>query len=233
MGFAAAASSKPSPTMLLLARFSADQADKAVEAVRQGADVLLFEGDVARLRGKIKEMEDTPAGVFMEALSSDALTSLKEAGVDFVVFKAETTAAEALLDEQCGFVLALEPNPSDTVLRILKDLPLDALVLASVGQPLTVQRQLELRRMALLSQIPLLVEVPSSLTAAHLRSLRDAETVGVIVEGAAAMGRLAELRQAIDGLPPRSRRGREERPDAMLPAATPVVAGGEEEEEDE
>lgn len=230
IGFAAAASRKPFPTMLLLARLPAAQADKAAQAVRQGADVLLFEGD-ASLKGKLVDVAEVPVGVRAAALSSEALASLKEAGADFAVFEAEATAAEALLDEQLGFVLALGPDASDTALRLLKDLPLDALVIPPLEGPLTVQRQLDLKRLALLSQLPLLLEVPPQATAAQLRSLRDAGVIGVIVDGADEASRLAQLRQAIDGLPPR-RRGREERAEAVLPAAAYMAAGAEEEEEE-
>jgi hypothetical protein len=47
-----------------------------------------------------------------------------------------------------------------------------------------------------------------------------------------AWGRLAALRQAIDGLPPRARR-REERPQAVLPLRELVPSLAEEEEEEE
>lgn len=232
IGFGAVASRKPSPTMLLLARFPAEQADKAAQAIQGGADVLLFEGDISALRGKLEDVAEVPVGVRAPATSGETLAGLRESGVDFVVFQAEATAAEALLDEQFGFVLALGLDASDTALRILKDLPLDALVIPPIEGPLTVQRQLDLKRLTLLSQMPLLVEVPTQTTAAQLRSLREAGVIGIIVDGASEGSRLAELRQAIDRLPPRGR-GREERAEAVLPAAAYLAAGGEEEEEEE
>ena len=229
IGFAAA-SRKPTPTMLLLARYPAERADKAKEAIDHGADVLLLEGNVSQLKRRPQELAQASVGLHLAALDAKAVAELKDASLDFAVFDAQASAAEVLLDEQLGFVLALGQDPTDMALRVMESLPLDALLVPPLQGPFTIQRQLDLKRLFLLTRTPLLMEVGADAAAAHLRCLRDAGVVGVIVDGGDGR-RLAQVRQAIDGLPSRGRR-REERAEAILPAA-PITAAAEEEEEEE
>jgi hypothetical protein len=128
-----------------------------------------------------------------------------------------------------GLVLRLGAQAGDTELRALAGLPLDALEIAPIGEPFTVRRLMELRRLSLLSQTPLLVEVTPEIGLSRLEALRGAGVAGVIIDGKSA-DKLSALRQAILSLPARGQR-REERVDALLPSHTAVPADEEEEPE--
>ena len=231
MGFGTNASHRSTPTMLLLARVGSDHLNKAASLLGHGADLLIVETtDLSRLKGRLKEVGESPVGMHMAAVDGAAAAKLREVGADFAVFDAGVSEADVLLEEQLGFVLAISQEISDVALRVLESLPLDALVVPPLDGPLTLQRHLELKRLSILSRTPLLVDVEPRISAAHLRVLRDAGVGGVIVDGADAGGDLSDLRQVIDGLPPRGRR-REERMEARLPAAIPAAAEEAEEEE--
>jgi hypothetical protein len=168
------------------------------------------------------------------AASGGTVAALKEAGADFLVFDAEATSAEALLEPEMGYVLALSGEPTDSFLRALDAFPLDGLWVHDWRGPLTVHRQIELRRLHLLSRTPLSVPVRPDIGPAELECLRDAGVVAVAVNGteAGTWQQLGDLRQAINGLPPRARR-REERPEVVLPIGRELAPQVEEEEEEE
>lgn len=231
MGFGVSASRKPAPTMLCLLRLSSGQADRAAEAVAQGADAVIFD----RIDGeKLKELgqqADRPIlGAWMSGAERSAVAAQREAGADFVVVEWRSASAEVHLEEGIGLVLELGPDPSDTTLRLLADLPLDALVVPAPAEPLTLARLMEVRRLAVLSRTTLLMEIGEEIGASRLQALRDAGVAGVILADG-AQNRLAGIREAIEALPARGRR-REDRTDAVLPAQG-SVAEGEEEEGDE
>ncbi len=228
MGFGAGASRKRTPSMLCLLRLSADKIDAAAEATARGADSVIFDSiDGAKLKEQAQKADSLLLGVWMGAAERDGVAAQREAGADFVVLEPQSASAETLLEEGIGLVLALGQDISDTSLRLLADLPLDALLVPAPVAPLTVARLLEVRRIAVLARTPLLMEVGQGLGASRLQALRDAGVAGVILDGE-ALDRLPDLRAAIDALPARGRR-REERPEAVLPAHG-VVAPEEEEE---
>jgi hypothetical protein len=92
---------------------------------------------------------------------------------------------------------------------------------------------MELLRLHLLSRTPLFVPARPDIAPAELECLRDAGVVAVALNGAedSTWQRLGDLRQAIDGLPPRAHR-RGERPEAVLPLGREVASLEEDEEEE-
>src|SRR5579884_4280138 len=122
IGFTATVT-KPPPTMLVLARVSA--ASAAAEAAQAGADavVLTAAGTVPRESGS-ELIWGTEAPVKDRA----AARALREAGADFVVFDDAATDAAVLLEEELGFVMRIDLDASDTFLRTVDSLPLDALL---------------------------------------------------------------------------------------------------------
>ncbi|MBI2914080.1 MAG: hypothetical protein HYY03_09180 [Chloroflexi bacterium] len=230
MGFGARAARKPAPAILCLVRLSAGDAHKAAEAAGKGADAVLLEGvDPGKLKEQAQKAGAVVLGVHLLKPDRAAVNALREAGADFVVLDPQAAPAESLLEEGIGVVLTLARDTADTTLRLLADLSLDALLVAPPEDPLTVARALELRRLSVLSRLPLLRELPSDVDSSRLQALRDAGVAGVIIEGR-TLDRLPSLRRAVDALPPRGRR-REERPQVMLPVQALVSAGEEEEEE--
>ncbi len=232
MGFGAAAARAPAATMLCLVSLSPGEAGKAAEAAGKGADAVIFEGiDAGRLKDRAEAAGQLPLGVRLAKADRAAVAAQRQAGADFVVLEPLSASGESLLEEGIGLVLALGRDPSDTTLRLLADLSLDALRVPPPDDPLTVARLLELRRIAVLSRTPLLTEVSAEADSSQLQALRDAGVAGVIIEGR-SLDRLPALRKAIDAMPPRGRK-REERAEALLPVQALVSPAEEEEGEDE
>jgi hypothetical protein len=234
MGFASASASAraSATTMLCLVRLAAGEAGKVAEAASKGADAVILEGlDAAKVGGWAEAAGQVSLGVRLAKADRPAVAALRHVGADFVVLETQTTSAEALLEEGIGLVLALGRDTPDTTLRLLDNLPLDALLVPPPDDPLTVARTLELRRMCALSRTALLTEVSAEADSSQLQALREAGVVGVIVEGR-ALDRLPALRQAIEAMPPRGPR-RGERPGALLPVQAALSEVVEEEEEEE
>jgi len=241
LGFGAAAARARPPTLLLMMHGPASGVRPPANVADSGLDALLLslnpEKEGAEAARWAKAAGDLPCGVHVPAAASETVAVLKQAGIDFLAFEAESASADALLDTEMGYVLTLSgPDASgDTLLRAMADFSLDALWLPDWRGPLTVQSQLELRRVYLLTRTPLLLPVRADIGAGDLECLRDTGVVGVAVDGHehGAWDRLPALRKAIDGLPPPRTRRREERADAVLPARTLVPASAEDEEEEE
>lgn len=235
LGFGAAGRARAS-TMLLVAVAADRFAERAQQAASGGVDALILavgegtpkEGDVREAVGVAGEV---PCGVQLDRADPEVIEGLRQAGVDFVVFEAERTAAAALLNETLGYVLNLRDEISDIHLRTLEPLPLDAILLPSREGPLTVRAQIEVQRVAGLARTPLIMAVPASTGPAELQCLRDVGVAGVAVELGVEGGveALPVLRQGIEGLPARRRR-RAERGEPVLPAMAPSAAEEEEEE---
>jgi len=210
-GFAAAARRTPSPTLLTIVRLSASESGKAGEAAKGGADAVIVAGDA----GQLKDAGDAVLGAVPGKPDRKSVSALREAGADFVVLSADAPA-EAMLEEKIGFVLELRAELDDTHLRLLSDLTLDAVIVPAPKSPFTVERLLELRRVAALARAPLLVEDDGSADTALLQLLRESGVAGIVV-GAGAIGKLGDLRERIVAIPARGKR-REEHAEALVPA---------------
>ena len=162
---------------------------------------------------------------------------MAEAGGDFVVFPA--SAALALPeDDKVGKILQVEASLSEGLLKVVNELPVDAVLIASepAGEPLLTWHHLMLfHRFADLLTKPLLVSIPLNTTADELQGLWKTGVDGVVVEVGIGQpaGRLKELRQIIDKLTFPSRQ--QKKVEALLPhlAEKTGTAADEEEEEEE
>jgi hypothetical protein len=239
LGFGTAAARARPPGLLLMVHGPASGLRPPANLTDSGLDALLLslnpEKDAAEAARWAKTAGDIPCGLRVPAAAGETVAALKETGIDFLAFEAESASADVLLDTEMGYVLSLTGDPSDALLRAMADFPLDALWLGHWHGHLTVQSQLELRRIYLLARTPLLVPVRADIGAGELESLRDVGVVGVAVDGheSGVWDRLPALRKAIDDLPPPRTRRREERPEAVLPARQLVPASAEDEEEEE
>lgn len=230
MGFGVAAERRVAPSLLCLLRLDREQVGRVGDAAVAAADGVIVTGlDAGELRDAVKKVGDLSVGLRLENAERAAVADARGAGADFVLLD-ERASAEAVLEEGVGLVLSVGTGTSDTELRVLAGLPLEALEVPAVREPLTLRGMLELRRLSLMSQTPLLVEVLPEIGASGLQVLREAGAAGVIVDGKHA-DKVTALREAVLALPPRGRR-REERAEAILPPLT-TVPGGEEEEEPE
>jgi hypothetical protein len=237
IGFGVMAARRQTPSMLLIVHGAASGMRPSGDLAGQGVDAVLLslsnpQAEMDQVAKWSKEAGDVPCGAQVTAASGRTVADLKEAGADFLAFDAEATSAEALLQTEMGYVLVLSGEPTDSFLRAMDAFPLDGLWLYDWQGPLTVRRQMELLRLHLFSRTPLFVPAWPDISPAELECLRDAGVVAIAVDGAEASTwqRLGDLRQAIDGLPPRAHR-REERPEAVLPLG--LTSQVEEEEEGE
>ncbi|MCH7835877.1 MAG: hypothetical protein IH864_03330 [Chloroflexi bacterium] len=229
IGFGVVAERRPSPTLLCLLRLDKDQAKKVGDTADAAADAVIITGlEAGKLGDALQKLGDVPVGLRAEDAQRATVAAAREAGADFVLLD-EESSAEVVLEEKVGLVLRLGAQAGDTELRALSGLALDALEIAPIGEPFTVRRLMELRRLSLLSQTPLLVEVTPEIGPYRLEALRGAGVAGVILDGKSA-DKLSALRQVILSLPARGQR-REERVDALLPSHTAVPAVEEEEPE--
>ncbi|HEV8574430.1 MAG TPA: hypothetical protein VGR43_06945 [Dehalococcoidia bacterium] len=231
LGFAAKAAPAAAPTLLCLVRLASNEANKAEEAVKKGADAVIIDGGDA---GRVKEFAKKAAGALLGARPQDgereSVSSLQQAGADFVVLDAESGMAEALLEDNVGFVLVSREQGEDTRLRLLGDLNLDALISPAPDENLTIERLLELRRVSMLSRTPLLVEVAADADASRLQALRESGVAGVIIDGS-SLGKLAKLRETIASMPKRGHK-REERGDATVPSAASMAYHDHDDDDD-
>jgi hypothetical protein len=225
LGFAAAARTQTA-TMLIVVKLGGDTG-KVKEALEKGADAVVLEVDAGKLRGA-KIPDGTVVGVSTDKLDGKEAPALREAGADFAVVS-EDSAASGLLDEKLGFVMRVAGDLEDTRLRLVGDLSLDAIIVETSDEPLTVARLLDLRRLVSLARAPMLVESDSGIDASALQVLRDAGAAGLLLP-ASAIGKLGELRERIMSLPARGKR--REDGGQTFAAAQPAVVGAGEHEDD-
>ena len=166
----------------------------------------------------------------------EAIKQIVKAGWDFVVFPAANTSLAILQIDEVGKILEVEVSLSEGLLRAVNELPVDAVLIAGEQEReyfLTWHHLMLFRHFADLLSKPLLVSIPSNVTANELQALWEAGVNGVVIKVGVEQptGRLQELRQAIDKLtfpPPHKRR----KVEALLPhigEETGIVTEEEEE----
>lgn len=229
MGFGAA---KATPKATMLVGLLTNDAKAASTAKEKGVDVVVLDGrkgalgaDAARnLNGELA------AGGWIKEVTASVVEELAKAGLDFILFDAETTPANALLKDEVGFVLVLPGSADEQFLRSLEGLNLDAIFLPSLPSPLTVMRHLELIRTAMLARKPLSCQVPADAAKEELEGLRAAGVALLLVEGSADDA--ARLKETVMSLPPR-RRSRDERPAVALPRSQSANSDHDHDDDDD
>ncbi len=203
-----------------------DGAEAAAQAVAAGADALLSGAD--GIEAAVEAADGRPVGARIEAATSADADALIEAGADFLVFDDAQTEAAALLRPELGHVALLaDASAAEEELRLLQPLDLDAILLPSARAAATVRDQLLTRRIAELTRKPLIVPVDASADATQLEVWRDAGALVALVSGdAEAVAAVVAAAAAV----PAPRERREDRPNALVPAA---AAGLMDEDDDE
>lgn len=239
MGFAAAMAREKRAPMLLIASLSGTALDSA-DLDLAGADaVLVTVSDLAKAVGTLGERAkgwgDLPWGVTPKAVTSEGVKQLAGLGCDFIIFDAAQAPASLLQEEDMGKVVLLDPSLPDGLLRALERLPIDAAFIgeSTEGSALSVYRLLVYQRLANLVRHPLLAPVPAEPDKGDLEGLLETGVRGVVLEvaGKRSIGRLAEVRRAIDSIS--SPRKKREKVDALLPRLVESGALPEEGEEEE
>jgi hypothetical protein len=212
------------PTMVLAG--IAPDAGGAADLAARGADVVII-GDATAPAAAAKPPGDAITGARIAGRADNEAASYREAGFDFVVFDADA-AATSLLDEEVGYVISLPDDLTDNDLRTLEAFQLDAVDVGAIDGPMTVRRQIALRRIYATTRKPLMATVSPSISGTELQALRDTNVIVVAIAGADNVER---LRKAIDALPPRHRRKEgDDRPTPLVPR---TVAAEDHEHEDD
>ncbi len=209
VGFRVTPSARAKPKMLLIASVAQDDVNGVADYVA-GADAGLLH--VSKLRSGAKAIRealqaapDIPWGGWLRDVGGEEVVQIVNAGCDFVVFPASTTALAILQDDGVGKILEVAASLSADLLRAIDKLPVDAVLIGreqDEGSFLTWRHLMHFQHCADLLNKPLLASLPLNVQANELQALWAAGVAGVVVEVGVELsaGRLRELRQAIDGL---------------------------------
>ena len=157
-----------------------------------------------------------------------------------MIFSAAETSLAMLQGDGVGKIVQVETSVSEGLLRVVDDLPVDAVLIDGERDEqdfLTWNDLMIFRHFTAVLTKPLLVCVPSDVTAGELQAMGEVGVSGVIVgvEVGQPTERINELRQIIDKLNFAVRR-KKRKTGVLLPhisEETSVVAEEEEEEEEE
>ena len=111
----------------------------------------------------------TPVGQLLEAATADSAAAVIEAGAHFLVFNDQQTEAAALLKPALGYVAIVDPTDSE--LRLLRPLDLDAVIVLQPAAEFSVREQLRLRRTSELVRKPLIARLEGAVSATTLEVL--------------------------------------------------------------
>jgi len=244
VGFRATQSASPKPKMLVVAGLAQANINSLADYVA-GADAGVL--PMSELSSGAKSLQkiskvapDIPWGVWLRGIDQKGIEQIMKAGCDFVVFSAANTSLAMLQSDEGGKILQVEASIGEGLLRAVNELPVDAVLIDGEREEkhiLTWHDLMIFRRFTALLTKPLLVCIPSDVTASELQALGEAGVSGVIVGVGVGQPaeRINELHQTIDKLTfPLQRRRRKE--GALLPyisGETSVVTEEEEEEEEE
>lgn len=217
-GFGFLATREKTPTMLLIGALSNTDARLASDCAKKGADLLLvsYTNGFDSAPQQLKETS-APWGAVLQNVTSETIEGLIAAASDFLTISNDSPAS-VLASEKIGRVLQIASDMSDSDLRTISALRLDALI-CDVPSPLKVAGVASVLRFALLTGKPVVVSIHrQDLSATELEVLRDAGAKGVIVEVKSKedLNRLGAVRKLIDDLPVRSLRNEHARGTALI-----------------
>ena len=236
IGFHPSISELKGPAMLLIGGLSGTQVKEAkiVADVNTDAGLILSEGPSAKIvRQMVEAAGDVPLGVFVKGMSEEKINELVSLGCDFVVFDIRIPAA-VLHKEEVGKFLMIEPSLDQGFARAINSLEVDGVFISSKGGDsfVAVEHLLVCRRFVELLEKPVIMALPTLVTKAELTSLGQAGVDGIVAPPTQSVEALAEIKKMIGDLP-RGARGRRAKADVKLPQYGGVVAGEEDEEQEE
>lgn len=241
IGFGRTPPASLKPKLQLVASLAEESAENLVTQVA-GADAGLLctsklSSGAQTLQKIAQAIPNIPWGVWLGDNSQTEIEEMLKAGCDFVVFPANTSLT--LRESKVGKILAVERTIPEGLLRTINELPIDAAIIVGErqGEFLTWQQLMLFQRFAGLLTKPLLVSIPTKVTAGGLQALWEAGVDGIVIDITMEppQDRVRELRQIIDQLdfPPSRKRVRVEPVLPRISQDTSVVTTEEEEEEEE
>ncbi len=219
------------PRILLIAAVS--QTDNVVDLVK-GTDVGLLIADrpsslTKNLPKLAKAVPDVLWGGWLNNPRWDEIENMKNEA-DFIIFSPEMPLID--LPADLGRILAIDASFTDTQLRAIDELPVEAVLFTVKPDKLNWQYLITLQRLDNIIAKPLLAIVPADITGKGLQSIWSVGVDGVVIEvNGGSANRLKELNREIEKmvfpLPRKSKKM-----DVMLPFIS-QQSPAETEEEDE
>jgi len=236
IGFRPSVSELTSPAMLLIVGLSGTQVKEAKIVAEANADAALIIGEdtsIKTVKQMVEAMGDVPLGVCLKDMSEEQINELVSTGCDFAVFDIKVPAT-VLHKEGLGKFLMIEPSLDPGFVKAINSLEIDGVVISSGDRRpfVAVEDLLVCRRFVEVLEKPVMIALPSSLGKAELTVLWQTGVDGVVTPSTQPEQALVELKRMIGELP-RGTRGRCTKVDVMLPHYGRVVAGEEDEEEEE
>lgn len=205
IGFKATVQRHKGIPMLFIAALPKIDANLA-QKLGEATDVLLvpvndLEKELSALKSLAQAAKELTWGVQLKGNGSVA--DLQELGADFVVFEPENMAASVLQMEEMGKVAEILPSLSEGLISSMEELPIDAVLMSSSTNFISVHQMMTFRWITDLVCKPLLIVLPGYLSADDLSNLWDAGVQGVVVpvKVAADIDKLLELRKALSDMP--------------------------------
>ena len=179
LGFGTSTQSNREP-IILIAHVHRPTANLIDMAISERAGALLFDYAEIELFSQIAlSIEEIPWGILMDATHVNEIDEFCDLGCDYVIFKSEVPA-QILGESRMGKVLQIDTTLSDSMVKTIGRLSIDAIMLDMSDElPLTLYRLMQLQRLVSLAGKPTLSLLPEDLR--HIRMLRDIGVGGMVV----------------------------------------------------
>jgi hypothetical protein len=128
----------------------------------------------------------------------------------------------------------IEPSLDQSFVRAINSLEVDGVFIGDIGEDsfVAVEHLLVCRSFVGLLEKPIIMALPSLVTKDELTGLWQAGVDGVVAPSTQSVDTLVELKKMIDNLP-KGARGRRSKASVKLPNYGGLVAGEEDEEQEE
>jgi hypothetical protein len=214
LGFAATHKGRP-PSLVLTVRVSTPA--RAAELATAGADAVLIGAGPA-----LPEVANALQGIDLTGQTNLDLAALRDLAPDFAVVD-DGVPATVLQWDETSLLLQVDASWDDTRLRVVANLPVEAVVYALPGDgPLTLARLMLAQRVAGLTQRLAFVTLDSGVGPDDARALRDANLTGVVLHDP-EVATVRAWRTALDNLPARPKPRRNDLTPSLGLSARPAT----------
>ena len=206
MGFVAADTSAPVPSLVLIVRLDSSAAFSIPDAAAHADSVILTVPQANQAPLPANHPESAPWGIQTSSINTEDIAPLTEQGCDFFVLSPDNSPASILNEENTAKVLRVSPSIEEAHLRVLEDVPIDCLLIEHGAQDvLKITDLLTIRSVLTAVSKPSLVSVRAELSEGDLSALQHVGVIGIVVDVASEedAAELPRLRKEIDALPPR------------------------------
>ncbi len=237
MGFAHSISSRAkNPNMLIVGFITSANAALAVAAAKAGVDAVILTPEAKVGKGSLKKLSDSlgdlPLGYAVSA--KENVTQENDLYIDFNLINDINVPASCIQDTDKSHVLTLDITWSDSFIRSLEPLPLEAFIIDLHDKDsFTLELAINCQRASLLTQKPMIAYINPSWGVEFMPLLRDLgiKALAVDVSDGSNSGLLDQLCESARTLEPKKRKP--ERRDALVPSMAPVASSHIDEDEED